>query len=689
MVLKKKQSQLRKTNAGKLAAKLSDKLAGLLKLNGKSNHYDSGSDKKFELSPRGISPIAGFRRTATPNTYISSTASFQEWVEEVTADFGNVRHIPPSNGSDKLLPEMVDASFEELLLPAHLHDTLCALPTEKKLAMIRSSQNTPRSSLPQMGAFSSLPFVSASSSSNGARTSIYAADPSGIVLKLRSGHAHEMDIKLLQELRVLLKNEAACWTSDFLRVGGLDALNMMLWDIKVMAKRKREEEKVLQEILRCFKALLTHQDATRRILINPHPLTLMRNLLFATKPRADTLTKQIILEVFLALARVHVGEFNGHDLLFNLLADPEEEEASDEVRNKYARKEMPFPMDASLSPMSAPARVATTSRIFKAWMRELDMFVEQHFEPIAFLARALRYDFKSAAARAYKCNAPQSPQRQRSVRVHSKRNPRRKASRSNKRQKPGVSPADDVMLMVDIGVVECLVSHLQLIKLILYSPPPVIWQQQGLDTKALQSEMLVSGLDRVIKKLVSCPHPTLLNSYFPYLQNIFPEAPLGRPGSPISVISSGQRDPGLLLALSPPPRYCTSSTNSSSVSTPPSSLGEEKHRMWLRHGTIKVWDSAEFDQWERDIFFVGQMGDQDLGQALRSASETRGDRPPKSIGHRGAREEMKRQREKHYLPGWVHHPGATLHASEGAGENSEWEDEEEWDPNGQLSLGES
>ncbi|KAL1919823.1 uncharacterized protein VTP21DRAFT_1754 [Calcarisporiella thermophila] len=553
MAFKEKRVHHQAEGNRKLASIFNNKFAGLINKFQKQSQYTRDGN----LFERGEC------RSGTPNTQYSSE-SCNNWVDEV--EFCGEAPLRPGSGMDKLLSEMTDEAFEDLLdelqLPGHLREQLRAFPVAKKQAML-NSQSASRQSA--NGKFSPFSLVSPTSPSGAVRNPV--VEPIVFVNKLRIQYN---DVKIMQELRVLLKNEAVSWTSDFLRAGGLELLNTILKNVKMLPKKKINKEKLLQEILRCYKALLTHQDATRKLIRDPQPFYLMRDIIFVDKARCEIATCHLIIDIFHVLSTTRSFDLNGYDLLFQLLLDRIEDTNTEEERDKFSRKECPFL--ASTSGNFPPVY----ARRFRSWMRELESFVDKNIEPITFLARALRYDFKSIARPA----PPPMPAKRKSIRVHSRRSPqRRKPSRAG-RSAVGIGSGrvahEDAMLMVDVGVVEYLLSHLQLIKFILHSPPASIWHQQGLDNMALQKELLASGLDRVVKKLLACPHPKLLSTYLPHLQSLFPQKP------PLTLSSPTPSEPHSRRTAN---RRCDATSSScssttSSVSTPPSSI---KNGTWICH----------------------------------------------------------------------------------------------------------
>ncbi|KAH9944810.1 armadillo-type protein [Amylocystis lapponica] len=120
---------------------------------------------------------------------------------------------------------------------------------------------------------------------------------------LTSTSTVRLEIETVQKLRMLLRNEAASWTEDFLNVGGYAALLTRLNEIlEVEWREEQHDDKILHELLRCFKALSTSAVGCVALRsYSPAPYSQLISLLYSDKRPGEVGTRQLIMELLLIL----------------------------------------------------------------------------------------------------------------------------------------------------------------------------------------------------------------------------------------------------------------------------------------------------------------------------------------------------------------------------------------------------
>ncbi|KAG6373394.1 armadillo-type protein [Boletus reticuloceps] len=116
-----------------------------------------------------------------------------------------------------------------------------------------------------------------------------------------------LDVEVVKKLRLLLRNEAASWTEDFLRSGGYSALLTRLNEIlEVEWREEQHDDQMLHELLRCFKALSTSSIGCFALRSScPTPFVQLISLLYSDKKPGDVATRQLITELLLILFEVY------------------------------------------------------------------------------------------------------------------------------------------------------------------------------------------------------------------------------------------------------------------------------------------------------------------------------------------------------------------------------------------------
>ncbi|KIL67542.1 hypothetical protein M378DRAFT_159355 [Amanita muscaria Koide BX008] len=127
--------------------------------------------------------------------------------------------------------------------------------------------------------------------------------PTKFVSILSGTSSLDLDVELIKKLRLLLRNESATWSQDFLRQGGYSSLLTRLNEIlEVEWREEQHDDKVLHELLRCLKALSTSSIGCFALRSScPTPFVQLVSLLYSDKKPGDVTTRQLIVELLLIL----------------------------------------------------------------------------------------------------------------------------------------------------------------------------------------------------------------------------------------------------------------------------------------------------------------------------------------------------------------------------------------------------
>ncbi|KIP10477.1 hypothetical protein PHLGIDRAFT_84977 [Phlebiopsis gigantea 11061_1 CR5-6] len=113
----------------------------------------------------------------------------------------------------------------------------------------------------------------------------------------------QLDIEVVKKLRLLLRNESASWTEEFVWSGGYSALLTRLNEIlEVEWREEQHDDQLLHELLRCVKALSTSAVGCVALRsCSPTPFGQLVTLLYSDKRPGDVATRQLIVELILLL----------------------------------------------------------------------------------------------------------------------------------------------------------------------------------------------------------------------------------------------------------------------------------------------------------------------------------------------------------------------------------------------------
>ncbi|KAF5337944.1 hypothetical protein D9758_013127 [Tetrapyrgos nigripes] len=139
--------------------------------------------------------------------------------------------------------------------------------------------------------------------STGSRT----LSPQSFVSLLQGTSSTDLDIESVKKLRLLLRNESANWTQDFLRLSGYSALLTRLNEIlEVEWREEQHDDQVLHELLRCFKALSTSSIGCFALRSSsPTPFFQLVSLLYSDKKPGDVATRQLMVEMLSMLFELY------------------------------------------------------------------------------------------------------------------------------------------------------------------------------------------------------------------------------------------------------------------------------------------------------------------------------------------------------------------------------------------------
>ncbi|KAF9264158.1 hypothetical protein L218DRAFT_253035 [Marasmius fiardii PR-910] len=127
--------------------------------------------------------------------------------------------------------------------------------------------------------------------------------PGNFVSILSGTSSTALDVESVKKLRLMLRNESASWTEDFLNADGYVALLTRLNEIlEVEWREEQHDDQLLHELLRCFKALNTSTVGCAALRSSsPTPFAQLVVLLYSDKKPGDVASRQLIIELLLGL----------------------------------------------------------------------------------------------------------------------------------------------------------------------------------------------------------------------------------------------------------------------------------------------------------------------------------------------------------------------------------------------------
>ncbi|ORZ24297.1 hypothetical protein BCR42DRAFT_446262 [Absidia repens] len=465
--------------------------------------------------------------------------------------------------------------------------------------------------------------------------------PEYFIHLLKDCHVRELDESQVQDLRVCLRSVKASWTTQFLQLDGYNVLSDLFRQMNQAPKRSPNDDKILQHLAKCFKAIMTHEQAGITIVLtNPVGLEHIRDLLFGQvdqKQRAlyslSVITRAHLLNILCTLANLQTTQtdtvpyIHGYDVLRRLLLDrssttqptmPLEDDdrsptypthddnhrstglppSTPDDTNSSSSTAFPFRMTLKEDPQTIMKIILENDPFYTsgqplkprytAWMRELQYTVEKEIEPITFLAQVLDYKFESA----FRQLRITPPTHQQDATIAAKQPELDTINGEKDAQEEGTGS-----VMVDDGVVEYLIAHLRLINTVVSTQPTfhtAPYDDYG--REKVRTEVMMSGFDKISKALQCCPHPTLYAFYFRYLQ------PLLQPLADITPKSNQQRHLSNPDAHESPEPQHRISSSVTTASCPPSN---DDMVRWEDEVRQAGGSGIFFEQppWEDDSFY--------------------------------------------------------------------------------------
>ncbi|KAJ3830049.1 armadillo-type protein [Lentinula raphanica] len=131
--------------------------------------------------------------------------------------------------------------------------------------------------------------------------------PTTSVSMLAGTSSTELDVEQIKKLRLLLRNESASWTEDFIRSGGYTALLTRLNEIlEVEWREEQHDDQVLHQLLQCFKALSTSSVGCVALRSScPTPWGQLVTLLYSDKKPGEVATRQLMIELLQILFELY------------------------------------------------------------------------------------------------------------------------------------------------------------------------------------------------------------------------------------------------------------------------------------------------------------------------------------------------------------------------------------------------
>ncbi|SCV73429.1 BQ2448_7355 [Microbotryum intermedium] len=139
----------------------------------------------------------------------------------------------------------------------------------------------------------------------GATTRVTAEGEDAVwwAVRMRSSASSTLEVQEVARMRRRLRNETPGWVNDFLTSGGYVGMLERLKELLEMEWREEQhDDQLLQELLRCFKAL-TMTACGKRALASrsPTPFLPLADLLFSEKRPGDLACRQLLVELILSL----------------------------------------------------------------------------------------------------------------------------------------------------------------------------------------------------------------------------------------------------------------------------------------------------------------------------------------------------------------------------------------------------
>ncbi|KAF9223697.1 hypothetical protein BS17DRAFT_781078 [Gyrodon lividus] len=213
---------------------------------------------------------------------------------------------------------------------------------------------------------------------------------------LSSSSSTTLDVEAVKKLRLMLRNETASWTEEFLRSGGYSALLTRLNEIlEVEWREEQHDDQMLHELLRCFKALSTSSIGCFALRSScPTPFVQLISLLYSDKKPGDIATRQLVVELLLILFEIYptsslpstssrprreAWESTGSSS--NLITLPAPHKNFFSLIRALLLTPAPPPTESPAAPVSPHAFIESLhrSRIYKSYLQELSDVCRDYF----------------------------------------------------------------------------------------------------------------------------------------------------------------------------------------------------------------------------------------------------------------------------------------------------------------------
>ncbi|KEP48736.1 diaphanous GTPase-binding domain protein [Rhizoctonia solani 123E] len=209
----------------------------------------------------------------------------------------------------------------------------------------------------------------------------------------------QLELETVKKLRIMLRNEAASWSEDFLRMGGYSALMSRLHELLEMEWREESrDDPLLHEILRCFKALSTSSIGCFALRSSaPTPFVQLVSLLYSDKKPGDIGSRQLVVELLLILFEIYPpppqtrGQPNSSAPGTLTLAAPPSPPPQYTLPSPHTTlysliralllTPAPLPSECPSAPVSPHAFIESlrTPRIYKTYLQELSDVCRDYF----------------------------------------------------------------------------------------------------------------------------------------------------------------------------------------------------------------------------------------------------------------------------------------------------------------------
>ncbi|KAI0027501.1 armadillo-type protein [Vararia minispora EC-137] len=222
------------------------------------------------------------------------------------------------------------------------------------------------------------------------KSSMKNLSPVQLVSQLTGTSSLALSVEVVKKLRLMLRNEAASWTQEFLKSGGYSALLTRLNELlEVEWREEQHDDQLLHELLRCLKALSTSSIGCFALRSScPTPFVQLVALLYSDKKPGEVATRQLIVDLLLILFELYPAS-----ALPTAGSSRLRQSKSDGISLPYPHTSLfSFLRSLLLTPAPAPAEAPETTvsphefieslhrqRIYKTHLQELSDVCRDYF----------------------------------------------------------------------------------------------------------------------------------------------------------------------------------------------------------------------------------------------------------------------------------------------------------------------